>query len=241
MVKLEISKLNQIRAKLKVAACSKKAKVLQCFFKTGVGQYAQGDIFLGVTVPKTREIAEQFIDLQKNDIIELLKSKYHEQRLLALLILVEQFKTADQAEKTRIYKFYIKYTAYINNWDLVDLTAPRIIGEFLYNNIDREILYKFAKSKQLWLKRIAIVSTYYFIKHHDFQNTFKIAEILLNDSHDLIHKAVGWMLREVGKRNIEQEEMFLEKHYKYMPRTMLRYAIEKFPENKRQQYLKTQI
>ncbi|MFH1061711.1 MAG: DNA alkylation repair protein [Candidatus Omnitrophota bacterium] len=240
MVKQEKSKLDQIREKLKANSNKKKAKILQGFFKTGIGQYAQGDIFLGISVPKTRQIAKDFLSLKKDDIIELLKSKYHEQRLIALLILVEQFKAADQTEKTQIYKLYIRNSKYINNWDLVDLSAPKIVGDFLFKR-DRKILYKLAQSEQLWQKRIAILATYYFIKQDDFQDTFKIAEILLKDSHDLIHKAVGWMIREVGKRNIKQTEGFLKKHYKIMPRTMLRYAIEKFPENKRQMYLKSQI
>jgi 3-methyladenine DNA glycosylase AlkD len=240
MVKFEKTKLKQIRAKLNANADKSKAKVLQTFFKTGIGQYSQGDIFLGISVPHTRAIAQEFPDLTKSDIIELLKSKYHEHRLIALLILVEQFKTADHTEKTQIYKLYMGNTQYINNWDLVDLTAPKIVGGFLFDK-QRKELYEFAQTQNLWEKRIAIVATYFFIKRDEFQDTFKIAKILLTDKHDLIHKAVGWMLREVGKKNLVQEEAFLKKHYKIMPRTMLRYAIEKFPEIKRQKYLKSQI
>ncbi|MBU1086686.1 MAG: DNA alkylation repair protein [Candidatus Omnitrophica bacterium] len=240
MVNQDKSKLKQIKQKLIAQADKKKAKILQSFFKTGKGQYARGDVFLGITVPKIRHIAKQFSDLENNDILELLKSKYHEQRLLALLIWVEQFSSAEQKIKTQIYQLYIKHTKYINNWDLVDLSAPKIIGSFLFNT-QRDILYKFAKSPQLWQKRIAIVATYYFIKQNDFADTFKIARILLTDKHDLIHKAVGWMLREAGKINLAKEEEFLGKYYKNMPRTMLRYAIEKFPEEKRLKYLKSQI
>ena len=237
---MEKTALKKIKAKLKANANSKKAKILQSFFKTGIGEYAQGDIFLGVTVPKTREIAREFIDLQKNDIRELLKSKYHEQRLLALLIMVEQFKGANQTQRSQLYKIYIKNTKYINNWDLVDLTAPKIIGEFLTKS-NRQILYQFALSDKLWEKRISIIATFCFIKNNDFKDTLKISRILLNDAHDLIHKAVGWMLREVGKRDLTAEEAFLKKYYKQMPRTMLRYAIEKFPQDKRLAYLKSQI
>ena len=237
---MEKTALKKIKAKLKANANSKKSKILQSFFKTGIGEYAQGDIFLGVTVPKTREIAREFIDLQKNDIRELLKSKYHEQRLLALLIMVEQFKGANQTQRSQLYKIYIKNTKYINNWDLVDLTAPKIIGEFLTKS-NRQILYQFALSDKLWEKRISIIATFCFIKNNDFKDTLKISRILLNDAHDLIHKAVGWMLREVGKRDLTAEEAFLKKYYKQMPRTMLTYAIEKFPQDKRLAYLKSQI
>ncbi len=240
MVDPKKTKLNIIRKKLLANSNKAKAKVLQSFFKTGPGGYAQGDIFWGITVPKIREIAKQFLELGKDDILELLKSKIHEQRLLALLILVEQFKKADKKQKSQIFKRYINNTKYINNWDLVDLTAPKIVGAFLFRE-QRDTLYKFALSNNLWQKRISIVATYYFIKQNDFKDTFKIAEILLNDKHDLIHKAVGWMIREVGKQDISKEEAFLKKHYKKMPRTMLRYAIEKFPENKRLMYLKSMI
>ncbi|MBU1042790.1 MAG: DNA alkylation repair protein [Candidatus Omnitrophica bacterium] len=240
MVKQDKSKLDQIKHLLQANADKAKVKILQSFFKTGKGQYAQGDIFLGITVPKTRKIAKQFLDLDKEEIIELLKSKYHEQRLLALLILVEQFKISDHKVKAQIYKLYIKHTKYINNWDLVDLTAAKIVGEFLFNT-ERDLLYKFARSKNLWQKRISIVATYYFIRQDDFEDTFEIAKILLKDKHDLIHKAVGWMLREIGKRDLLKEEYFLRKHYKNMPRIMLRYAIEKFPQNIRLKYLKSQI
>ncbi|MFH1093551.1 MAG: DNA alkylation repair protein [Candidatus Omnitrophota bacterium] len=232
--------INEIKEKLKAESISKKANILQSFFKTGIGEYAQGDIFLGVTVPKTRKIAKQFFDLREKYIKELLESKYHEHRLLALLIMVEQFRLANQAQKKQLYSLYIKNTKHINNWDLVDLTAPKIMGEFLFEN-NRQILYKFALSDNLWQKRIAIITTFSFIKKDDFNDTFKIAKILLHDPHDLIHKAVGWMLREVGKRDLKAEEGFLKKHYKQMPRTMLRYAIEKFAQNKRQAYLNSRI
>lgn len=215
---------------------SKRAKILSGFFKTGKGEYGQGDIFLGVTVPKQRQVAKKYIDLDLKELQKLLSGKIHEHRLTSLLILVDKYKKADEALKKKIFNFYLKSSKNINNWDLVDLSAPNIIGDFLLNK-DKLILYKLAKSKNLWEKRISILATYAFIKNNQFNDTLKISQILLKDSHDLIHKAVGWMLREVGKRNQEIEEQFLKKHFQNMPRTMLRYAIEKFPEEKRKFYL----
>ena len=237
--------LLELKKEIKKRANPLKAKLLQRFFKTGKGQYGEGDIFLGLMVPVQREIVKKYQDLSLINIQKLLNSKIHEERLLALLILVLQFKKADKKwfsfakaseDKKRIFNFYLKNTKNINNWDLVDLTAPNIVGQFLLDK-DKKILYKLAKSQDLWEKRIAIIATFTFIKNHQFKDTLKIAEILLNDKHDLIHKAVGWMLREVGKRDLVAEEEFLKKHYKKMPRTMLRYAIEKFLENKRRKYL----
>lgn len=214
----------------------KKADILSRFFKTGKGQYGEGDIFLGVTVPKQREVAKKYINLTLEELQKLLLSKIHEHRLTALLILVDKYKKSEQIEKEKIFDFYLKNTKSINNWDLVDLSAPNIVGDFLLNN-DRAILYKLAKSENLWEKRISILVTYAFIKNNEFKDTLKISEILLKDSHDLMRKAVGWMLREVGKKDQKVEEEFLKKHYKIMPRTMLRYAIERFDENKRRFYL----
>lgn len=218
------------------------------FFKTGKGQYGEGDIFIGVTVPQQRKVAKLYKDLPLREIKNLLKSKVHEHRLTAVIILVEQFKTADTKKQKQIYDFYLANTIYINNWDIVDSSAPYIVSVYLWNNFAQEqspskqtihILTKLAKSKSIWERRIAIMSTFYFIKMGDINETFSIAELLLHDEHDLIQKAVGWMLREVGNSvGIEVEELFLKKHYKTMPRTMLRYAIEKFPEAKRQAYLK---
>ena len=211
------------------------------FFKTDKGEYGYGDIFLGVRAPKIRLIAKKHIDISISDMKNLIKSKYHEERFLGLIILVNKYsKTKDNKIRNQLYKIYISSFKYINNWDLVDVTCPHVVGKHLLDK-DRSILYKWAKSKDLWTKRIAIVSTHFFIRKNDLQDTFKIADILLNDNHDLIHKAVGWMLREAGKRDIKKEEGFLKKHYKTMPRTMLRYSIEKFPEDKRQKYLKGTI
>jgi len=211
------------------------------FFKTDKGQYGFGDIFLGVRAPKIRLIAKKYIDISITDMKILIRSKYHEERFLGLIILVNKYsKTKDKKTINQLYKIYISSFKYINNWDLVDVTCPHVTGKYLIDK-DRSILYKWAKSDDLWTKRIAIVSTFSFIRQNDLEDTFKIAEILLQDKHDLIHKAVGWMLREAGKRDLEKEEIFLKKYYRDMPRTMLRYAIEKFPESKRQAYLKGTI
>jgi len=211
------------------------------FFKTGKGEYGYGDIFLGVRAPKIRLIAKKHIDISIADMKTLIQSKYHEERLLGLIILVNKYsKNRDKKTRNQLYKIYVSSFKYINNWDLVDVTCPHVIGKHLMDK-DRSILYAWAKTEDLWTKRIAIVSTHCFIRKNELQDTFKIAEILLHDTHDLIHKAVGWMLRESGKRDIEKEEDFLKKHYRTMPRTMLRYAIERFPEPKRQKYLKGTI
>jgi len=211
------------------------------FFKTDKGEYGYGDIFLGVRAPKIRLIAKKHINLSIADMKILIKSKYHEERFLGLIILVNKYsKAKDKKTKNQLYNIYISSFKYINNWDLVDVTCSHVIGKHLMDK-DRSILYTWAESEDLWTKRIAIVSTHCFIRKNDLQDTFKIAEILLNDNHDLIHKAVGWMLREAGKRDLEKEEIFLKKHYNTMPRTMLRYAIERFPEAKRQGYLKGTI
>ena len=209
---------------------------LQRFFKTGKGEYGGGDVFYGIKVPVQRTIAMHFKELALDDLKVLLTSKVHEERLIAVFILIEHFKKADDKKRKIIFDFYLKNRKGINNWDLVDLSAPKIVGEYLIDN-ERELLYKFAHSKNLWDRRIAIISTQAFIKQHWFEDTLIISEILLHDKHDLIHKAVGWMLREIGNRDIETEEEFLKQHYKTMPRTMLRYAIEKFPEIKRKAYL----
>jgi 3-methyladenine DNA glycosylase AlkD len=228
--------VEDLKKQLRLFADVEKATHLQGFFKTGKGQYGEGDIFLGVIVPNTRIVAKKFVDLSFSEIKEILYSKIHEERLCALLLLVEKYKKADEKGKKEVYGFYIKNAKQANNWDLVDLSAPKIVGEYLLNK-DKKILYKFARSKNLWEKRIAIISTYTFIKNNKYKDTFKIAKILMNDKHDLIHKAVGWMLREIGKMSQKDEETFLFKYYKKMPRTMLRYAIEKFPEEKRLKYL----
>ncbi len=228
--------LLQLKKELKSLANPKQAKILQRFFKTGLGQYGEGDIFLGIKVPAQREVANKYTHLSFANIKDLLKSKIHEHRLVGVLILVSKYKGVGEQEKKKIFNFYIKNYQGINNWDLVDLSAPTIVGDYLLNK-NKNILYKLAKSKNLWQKRIAIISTFTFIKNNKFNNTLKISKLLLNDDHDLIHKAVGWMLRELGKRDQKIEEEFLKKHVKKMPRTMLRYAIERFPEKKRKSYL----
>ena len=211
------------------------------FFKTDKGEYGHGDLFLGVRAPKIRLIAKKHIDISITDMKTLIQSKYHEDRFLGLIILVNKYaKTKDKKNRNQLYKIYVSSFKYINNWNLVDVTCPHVTGKHLIDK-DRTILYKWAKSEDLWAKRIAMVSTFSFIRKNDLEDTFKIAEILLHDEHDLIHKAVGWMLREAGKRDLKREETFLKKYYKTMPRTMLRYAIEKFPETKRQKYLKGTI
>jgi len=233
---MKTSSLKNLRAELLKNADFNKAAFLKRFFKTGKGQYGEGDVFLGITVPKQRKIAKKYLDLSLQDLSSLIKSKVHEERLTALFVAVYKYKKFQI--KKEIYQWYIKNAKQVNNWDLVDSSAPYIVGDFLKDK-DRSILFKLAKSKNLWEKRIAILSTFAFINQGEFKDTFKIAEILLSDTHDLIHKAVGWMLREVGKRVSQKtEEVFLQKHYRKMPRTMLRYAIERFPEKLRQKYLK---
>ena len=228
--------LKDIRRTLRRHQDKAKAKALRRFFKTGPGGYAEGDIFLGVTVPVLRGLAKQFQGLELKSAVELLRSPIHEERLLALLILILKYRQSDTNDKSRIYSIYLKNTKYINNWDLVDVTAKHIIGDFLRDK-DKGVLYELARSPSLWDRRIAILSTFHFIENDRFEETIKIAGLLLSDKHDLIHKAVGWMLREVGKRNLEAEEKFLKRHHRIMPRTMLRYAIEKFSEPRRQLYL----
>ena len=225
-----------LKYELKSLANPKQAKILQRFFKTKKGEYGEGDIFLGIKVPVQRKVAKKYYNLNFSQIQKLLDSKIHEHRMIALLILIDKCQKADDKNKKKIFEFYLKNSKNINNWDLVDLSAPKIVGNFLLKK-DRKILSKLAKSKNLWEKRIAIVSTYSFIRNNQFEDTLKIARILLNDSHDLIHKAVGWMLREVGKKDEEILEGYLIRNYKKMPRTMLRYAIEKFEEDKRKSYL----
>ncbi|MBK7227519.1 MAG: DNA alkylation repair protein [Ignavibacteriales bacterium] len=232
--------LLEIRKEIKKQANPKQAVILQRFFKTGKGEYGEGDIFYGIKVPVQRTIAKRFKDLAFEDLKVLISAKVHEERLVAAFILVDQYKRSDEKKKKIVFDFYLKNRKGINNWDLVDLSAPKIVGAYLIDK-EKDLLYKFAVSKDLWEKRIAIISTQTFIREHFFEDTLNISEILLQDKHDLIHKAVGWMLREVGNRDLETEEEFLKKHYKTMPRTMLRYAIEKFPEQKRIAYLKGKI
>ncbi len=225
-----------LKKELKKISDPRQAKVLRRFFKTGKGEYGEGDIFLGVKVPDQRKIADKFQKLSLRDLEKLLNSKIHEYRMTALLILIKQYEKADEQKRKKIFDFYLKNTKNINNWDLVDLSAPKIVGDYLLNK-PRIVLYKLAKSENLWERRIAIISSFTFIRNNEFEDTLKISKILLEDQHDLIHKAVGWMLREVGKRDQKIEEEFLEKYYLKMPRVMLRYAIERFEERKRKLYL----
>jgi 3-methyladenine DNA glycosylase AlkD len=233
-------KTQEITERLLALGNKEHAAVSQKFFKTGPGQYGEGDIFIGIKVPVLRKLAKEFPDLSLEDIRIILRSKYHEQRLFALIVMVSQFTKGDQTKRERIYQLYLKNTPFINNWDLVDTSAPYIVGPYLYEK-SRAPLYQLARSDSLWERRIAIMSTFHYIKNDDFADTLKIARILLYDPEDLIHKAVGWMLREIGKRELEKEEAFLKQHYQKMPRTMLRYAIEKLPEPKRKGYLKGTI
>ena len=232
--------IEEIRSALKGLGSRERAAFLQRFFKTGPGEYGEGDIFLGIRVPEVRKVAKRYRDISQGEVKSLLTSPIHEERLLALLILVGQFSRGSCAEQEYIYNLYLNHTRYINSWDLVDLSAEKIVGTFLMER-EREPLYTLAQSKSLWERRIAIMSTFYFIKGNDFTETVQLAAILLRDEEDLIHKAVGWMLREVGKRHLATEETFLKSHYLEMPRTMLRYAIERFPEEKRQRYLQVTV
>lgn len=230
-------KLLEIKEMLKQNSSKEKAEILQRFFKTGKGEYGEGDIFIGVTVPAIRKIANVNYDIDYKDLDKLLKSKIHEERLTALLILVKKYQKANNEQKDEIFHYYISNLKYVDNWDLVDLTCEKIIGNYLLDK-DKTLLFELAKSKNLWERRIAIISTFEFIRRNIFIYTFKIADILIYDKEDLIHKAVGWMLREIGKKDFDAEENYLKTRYKSMPRTMLRYAIEKFPEKRRQEYLK---
>jgi 3-methyladenine DNA glycosylase AlkD len=225
-----------VQQRLRALADLKTAEILQRFFKTGPGEYGEGDRFHGIKVPVIRKVANEFASLSLTETRKLLSSAMHEERLAALLILVRRFSNAGVKEKKRIFDFYLRHTQHINNWDLVDLSADKIVGAYLYER-SRQPLYTLAGSQVLWNRRIAIIATLHFIRRNDFGDTLGIAERLRNDKHDLIHKAVGWMLREVGKRSPTVLEEFLRAHYRYMPRTMLRYAIERFPEDRRRAYL----
>lgn len=233
--------LKELLADIKKIADPKRAAASQRYFKTGKGEYGEGDIFIGLNNPQMHMLMKKYKHLSLSEIQELLNSKIHEERFIGTDILAEQYIKGPDEDKKKFYEFYLKNAKKMNNWDLVDSSAPYISGPYLLNK-PRDTLYKLVVSENLWERRIAIMSTFAFIKNKEYKDTFKIAEILLNDKHDLIHKAVGWMLREVGNKcGIEIEEQFLKKHYKKMPRTMLRYAIEKFPEELRQRYLKGNI
>jgi 3-methyladenine DNA glycosylase AlkD len=234
---MNTNKVEQVAKALTGLIKPGKKDVLSRFFKTDPGHYGHGDVFIGVMVPQQRQVAKQFKDLPLVEIAKLLASPIHEYRLTALLILVEQFVVADDPQKAKIVKFYLARTPRINNWDLVDLSAPKILGAWLLDK-DRKILDKLVKSKNIWERRIAVVSTFAFIKAGETKDTWRLAKILLRDSHDLMHKATGWMLREAGKRDPESLKKFLSEHGAKMPRTMLRYSIEKFNAIERKKYLK---
>lgn len=232
--------LNELRKNIRTLASPEISRTMQWFFKTGKGEYGEGDIFVGLKVPTQRKLARGFKNLALADLKILLNSPVHEERLISLFVLVDKYEKGAEKEKEAIFKFYLNNRKGINNWDLVDLSAPKIIGKHLLKK-NKSLLFKFALSKNLWERRIAVLSTYEFIRNDYYAATLQIAKILLQDNHDLIHKAVGWMLREVGKRNLQVEESFLKIHYKKMPRIMLRYSIEKFPETKRKKYLQGKI
>lgn len=228
--------LENLLAELSKRKNAKKAEKYARFFKTGRGQYGEGDAFFGLTVPEQRKIAKKYLNLSLENIKKLLIKRYHECRLIGLIILGHQFKNKGKSEREKIFRFYLKNIKYINNWDLVDISAPAIVGQYLSDK-DHSLLERLAKSKRLWEKRIAVMATLAFIKNGQFADSLKIIKMLLSDRHDLIQKAAGWMLREIGKRDREAEEKFLLKYASQMPRTMLRYAIEKFPEPARKKYL----
>ena len=230
----------QAHAALLALANPNKAEFLAGFFKTGKGQYAEGDCFLGITVPAIRQLARQFRQLGLTDCERLLQSAYNDERLLALLILVEQYQKGDAGIKNKVYQVYLNNRHRVNNWNLVDSSASCIVGAHLLRQ-DRSLLYQLAQSRSLWERRIAVLATFAFIRAGDFADTLKLTEQLLGDKHDLMHKACGWMLREVGKRNQSVLEGFLRQHYAVMPRTMLRYAIERFAPTKRIGYLTGKI
>jgi 3-methyladenine DNA glycosylase AlkD len=229
--------LNNIINEIEKSANKEKAESLHRFFKTGPGEYGEGDVFIGLNNADQKIIAQKFFNLSLKDLESLLKNKIHECRSTALSILVNQYQKGNQEKREKIFNLYLRNIKHINNWDLVDISSYKIIGNYLLDK-PRDFLYQLSKAKDIWSRRISIISTFEFIRHNEFKDTFKIAEILINDSHDLIHKAVGWMLREVGKRDLAQEEKFLKKYYRLMPRTMLRYAIERFPNDKRIYYMK---
>ena len=214
-----------------------RARINQWFFKTGAGQYGEGDRFRGITLPDIRKLARRFGDLPLADVLRLLKSAWHEDRLLALIVLVRRHARGDERTRAALHALYLRHTRFVNSWDLVDSSAEQLVGAHLRTG-RRQRLRRLAKSPLVWERRIAMLATYHYIKNGEFDDALAVAELLLDDEHDLIHKAVGWMLREIGKRDLAAEETFLRRHAARMPRTMLRYAIERFPERRRRQYLR---
>jgi 3-methyladenine DNA glycosylase AlkD len=232
---LTITAAQMLRA-LRRTADPSRVEVLQRFFRTGPGEYAEGDVFIGATVPAVRRLVRQFRNAPLGEVDRLLRSPVHEARLLALLLMVQAFRRGDDRLRLQVYRLYLSRTHFVNNWDLVDSSAPHIVGAWLADR-SRKPLFALARSRSVWKRRIAILSTQHFIRQGDLGTTFAIADILLDDRHDLIHKAVGWMLREAGKRDGAAERRFLASRHRRMPRTMLRYAIERFPERERLTYL----
>lgn len=230
-------KLHPAQKELRSLADPARAAGASRYFKTGKGEYGEGDVFLGIRVPILRKMVSNYLNMPLGQVLEILQSIYHEERMFALLLMVKQFDMGDETRRKQLYQAYLRHTRFINNWDLVDCSAHLIVGKYLIEK-DKQVLIKMAKSKNLWERRISILSTFYFVKSDQYQTSLDIALLLLNDMHDLIHKAVGWMLREIGNKDIKTEMKFLDKHYQYMPRTMLRYAIEKLPDDLRLSYLK---
>jgi 3-methyladenine DNA glycosylase AlkD len=228
--------IKEIQARLRQVADPGDAVTLQWFFKTGPGEYGEGDVFIGVKVPKIRALVKEFWKADESIVRRLLASAIHEERFLALMIWVRQFEKGSGADRRRIFRLYLASTDRINNWDLVDLSAPNILGEYLVDT-SRRPLYRLVKSPSLWERRIAMLATLALIRRREFEDALAVADRLLHDEEDLIHKAVGWMLREIGKRDMGVLEAFLEPRCTVMPRTMLRYAIERFPEVRRRRYL----
>lgn len=230
----------EVIERLQAMGSPERARISQGFFKTGPGEYGEGDVFAGLTVPDLRELAKDVQPLPLSEVVRLLHSPIHEARFLALLILVQAYQKGDDTLREKIYTLYLNNTRHINNWDLVDASAEHVVGAHL-NGRDRSPLDALSASKLLWERRISILATFHFIKRGESAETLRIAERLLRDPEDLMHKAVGWMLREVGKRDLAAEEAFLKRHCRTMPRTMLRYAIERFPEDVRQRYLRGEV
>lgn len=227
--------MKELEQKLQELSDKKIAEHSKKFFKTGKGEYGEGDLFLGIRVPALRKLAKEFYFLERNSLSKLITSPWHEKRLLGFLIIVLKYQKEKKISH-EWYDFYLKHFEYINNWDLVDTTCYKIIGAELFDK-NRDILKRWAKSDHLWTRRISMMSTFYFIQRNEFDDTLYLAKILRNDQEDLIQKVVGWMLREVGKRDKKSEDKFLRKYYHQMPRVMLRYAIEKYPEGERKKIL----
>ena len=235
-VSAETGALSSVRRDIRRLARPERAEINKWFFKTGPGEYGAGDRFLGVTVPQLRVLSREYRDMRLTYVARLLHSPWHEERLLALLIMVGQYVRGNERSRRTIHHLYLRSTGSINNWDLVDSSAPQIVGAHLQTR-DRRILRRLARSKSVWQRRIAMIATYHYIRQRDFKDALAIAALLRRDEHDLIHKAVGWMLREIGNRDRAAEERFLRAHAPRMPRTMLRYAVEKFPQPLRRKYM----